>query len=313
VLALAGCGGAGGDGAAADAAPADAAPDAGPSPDAGAVGGPCPAAERVGGFTVALDEGFTSVSGFVRDAVLPSDVWAIEAEEGDCRLRVGPALRCDEACGAERTCAGERGCVDYPRNRSVGAVTVAGLAAPVAMEPSAVGAYNFLGDLPHPGFAEGAPLRLEAAGGDYAAFALEATGIAALEAPEGEVAASADRPIALRWTPPASPGPARVQVKVDIAHHGGTLAEIECDAADTGALDIPASLVGRLFAHGVAGFPAVTLTRRTVDSARIAPGCVDFTVASVVVRDVVIDGVRSCNFDEDCPDGQTCAPALVCR
>jgi hypothetical protein len=313
VLLLAGCGSSGGGEAAADAAVADAVVADAATDAAVDASGPCPAAERVGGFTVALDEGFTAVSGFVRDAVLPSDVWTVEAEAGDCRLRVGPVLQCDEACGADRTCAGERGCIDYPRNRSVGTVEITGLAAPVAMEPSAVGSYNFVGDLPHPGFTEGAAIHLEAAGGDFAPFALDGRGIAALEVPEGEVPASADRPLALRWTPPATPGPARVQVTVDIAHHGGTLAEIECDAPDTGALDIPASLVGQLIARGVAGFPAVTLTRRTVDSARIAPGCVDFTVASVVVRDVVIDGVRSCNFDEDCPDGQACAPELVCR
>ncbi len=315
---LAGCGTSGGDDedatASADGAVVDAGPGDAAAPDAGAPAlAPCPEAERVGGFTVALDEGFTAVSGFVRDGVLPSDVWTVEASAGDCQLRVGPVLQCDEDCGANRTCAGERGCIDYPRNRSVGTVRITGLAAPVAMEPSAIGSYNFLGDLPHPGFTEGAHLELRAGGGDFSAFTLDGRGIAALEVPEGDVAASPDEPLALRWTPPAAPGPARVLVEVDIAHHGGTLAEIVCDAPDTGALDIPASLVGGLFARGVAGFPAVTLTRRTVDSARIAPGCVDFTVASVVVRDLVIDGVRSCNFDEDCPGGGTCAPERVCR
>lgn len=291
-------------------APDAAAPDTSAEPEPYA---PCDPAARVGGFSVSLEEGYTAVGGFVRDAVLPSDVWTVLATEGDCHLRVGPVLHCEPGCGAGETCAGAGGCVPYPRNQSVGTVRIEGLAAPVEMEPSAVGSYNFVGDLPHPGVAQGATVHLLAAGGDQPAFELTAQGVAPLEAPGDPVPASADRPVALRWTRPAAPGPARVQVRLDIAHHGGTLAEIECDVADTGALDIPASLVAGLFERGVAGFPAVTLTRRTVDSTATAAGCVELVVASAVTLDVAIDGLRSCSFDEDCPDGESCAPELVCR
>ena len=86
------------------------------------------------------------------------------------------------------------------------------------------------------------------------------------------------------WTPPPSGGAARIFMSMDIAHHGGGAARIECDVPDTGSATIPAGLINQLLDRGSAGFPKLTLTRRTVDSVTIAPGCVDFLVSSSVER-----------------------------
>ena len=63
------------------------------------------------------------------------------------------------------------------------------------------------------------------------------------------------KPIALAWTAPTMPGVARMEIKVDISHHGGAKGKIECDVADTGAVMIPSDLATKLIDLGVAGFP----------------------------------------------------------
>ena len=116
------------------------------------------------------------------------------------------------------------------------------------------------------------------------------------------------QPLAVTWTPSAKSKSARIYLKLDIAHHGGIAARINCDLADSGSVTIPASLVTKLMDRGLAGFPSITLTRRTVDSTIVGPGCVDFVVASEEAREVEVEGVISCNTSEDKP---TCTPEEV--
>jgi hypothetical protein len=106
---------------------------------------------------------------------------------------------------------------------------------------------------------------------------------------------------------------ARVQIKLDISHHGGSTGMITCDVADTGTLDIGASLVTQLINLGVAGYPRISLSRVSTGSAAIAPGVVTLQVISTVVRDVVIPGYTSCNTSADCPTGKTCLPSSLCQ
>ncbi len=104
-------------------------------------------------------------------------------------------------------------------------------------------------------------------------------------------------------------------MRVDIGHHGGIAARIDCHVGDTGSTRIPAALVNMLIGKGTAGFPSVSLTRRTIDSETLATGCVDLAVASSVERVVMVEGVTSCTnvgAGDECPTGQTCGADLKC-
>lgn len=303
----------------------DAAPDMAPevTPDMGAEPAwrsmHCAYAEHVGGFEIALRDGFTSVQGQIADGVVPLDVPVVDAEDGECRLLRPPSLFCEPSCGVGETCS-EDGCIAQPANIDVGPVTVDGLTAAVSLEGRPpVYFYTFRGDLPHPGFAEGDPIALAGAGIegaesgiDIPPFALRGEGVAALEVMGDTLPLDEGEDAALRWTPPAAEGPGQMHIELNIANHGGTPARIECITADDGEFAIPAVLVDRLLGLGASGFPSVALTRRTVDRADLPMGCVELRVQSTSVLDVAIEGLISCSFDEDCPDGQTCQPDLTC-
>jgi Cys-rich repeat protein len=118
--------------------------------------------------------------------------------------------------------------------------------------------------------------------------------------------------MALSWTPQGSAGKSRIQVKVEISHHGGAKGAINCDVEDTGSLSVAASLVTGLINLGVAGFPTVTLNRVSTGSTDITPGRVDLLVVQTVQRFLTIPGVVSCNTNADCPTGQTCTTTKLC-
>ena len=276
---------------------------------------PCSASRRVGAFLVRPDaeSRSTEVSGRVRDGVLPSDVWEEVAAQDDCHVMIGPQLFCEPPCGSEQTCASDGDCIAYPVSRNVGSVAIDGLAVDVLMAPSSANYYQPLGiTLPYPPYVEGDVIRLEASGGEYDPFVLQGQGVAELVIAPDEIVIAGGEPVALSWTPASEPGTARIHVALEIAQHGGVAATLECDVGDSGALQIAPSLVADLVDRGVAGFPTITVTRRTVDSVAVAPGCVEFVVASQVVREVTIPGVLSCSAERPCPDGRMCQADLTC-
>ena len=120
-----------------------------------------------------------------------------------------------------------------------------------------------------------------------------------------------DEPTLLSWTPPADGQSSRMEIEVDISHHGGQKGQIDCDVPDTGAFEIPEELVTQLVALGVAGYPTITLTRVSRAAAPEAPG-ITLSVMSTVDR-LVDTGFDSCGMDSDCPDGLTCdMMRLIC-
>jgi hypothetical protein len=102
-------------------------------------------------------------------------------------------------------------------------------------------------------------------------------------------------------------------VSIDISHHGGIKGIIECDAEDTGSLELSAALLTELLNLGVAGFPTIHISRRFVGSTTIAPGRVELAVVSDVLIPVEIPGLTSCNDDSSCPNGQTCQADETCK
>jgi hypothetical protein len=274
---------------------------------------PCPSATDLGGFAIELGDGFTSVQGQVFDAVVPSLVPSELQSEGDCRLVTLPNLLCDPACPASTQDCGENNqCLPKPVARSVGTVTVTGLARPVEMTANAnTGSYRPAPPaLPHPGFAPGADLRLSTSGGDYQAFDLRGWGIEPLQFTGETVDISGGMPANLSWAPPTQAGPTRIRAVLDINNHGSSDNAIECDFPDTGSATIPATLIDALIARGASGFPTLGVTRRTATSANIEPGCVQFVVTTDILFavDVNLAGLVSCDEDNPCPEGLTCKP-----
>lgn len=76
---------------------------------------------------------------------------------------------------------------------------------------------------------------------------------------------------------------------------------------------IEAAILTELVNLGVAGFPAIAVTRKAVGSTTISPGRVELVVSSEVERAVEIPGLTSCTDDMQCPNGQTCQSDLTCK
>jgi hypothetical protein len=293
-----------------------------PSPDGGsgdlgatALSGykPCSAATKVGGFTITLAEAFTGVNGQVLDGVVPQNVPQEAQTSGSCRLLSPPTLSCSPPCSPGQTCGASGSCITYPQSLSIGTVTVSGLKAQLSMTPQYGNNYTNPSSLPHPGFSEGADIRLAASGGDTAAFSLGGQGIAQLVSPAKKVTVQSGKSVDLTWTAPSTQGLARVHIELNINNHGTTSGWIECEAEDTGSFSIPAVLVTALTGMGLSGGPTIVLTRRTADSTPISAGCVQLAVASELALEVEVPGLTSCTVDTDCPSGQTCQADLSCK
>ena len=274
---------------------------------------------RVGEFSLQLieasgdNEAFTSLLGRVADGPVPEMlVWEKKSEANGCTLLTPRVPFCEQGCGAA-VCTADDTCRPNPKAHNAGKVTVRGVrtttgATEFSVEPIN-NSYQAVGvSLPYPAFDEGDPIELAAEGGEVGAFTLKGRGIAPLELTGRKEGYPLERGkgIDLAWKPAASGGNTRVQVKLDISHHGGTRGKIECDVADSGALTIPASLTDALTDLGTAGFPTIVVTRSAVTSTTTRLGRVDLRVYMYVESDVHIPGLISCDGNADCPMGQTC-------
>ena len=116
--------------------------------------------------------------------------------------------------------------------------------------------YDVPGDLtlPSPPGAEGGDVKLAVTQGVFGPFNLLSKIVAPLSSP-GTVTMASGEPLQLTWEKPGQADLARIQVKVDISHHGGTKGQIDCDVPDTGSLEISAGLITKLIDLGVAGIP----------------------------------------------------------
>ena len=101
--------------------------------------------------------------------------------------------------------------------------------------------------------------------------------------------------LVVTWTPARAGGAGRVRLSFEIAHHAGIAAELDCDVPDTGTARVPGALLDELVAQGTAGFPGLTVTRVSADTATIPPGCVEFAVTSSVAKPISVETVTSCS------------------
>lgn len=265
----------------------------------------------------------TRFSGSVGDAPQPElTVWelATRDEVTGCELLTPRTPSCTPNCPVEAACVEDATCVNYPTKHSVGDITVFGLQTTDGvseftvkpqkpkldyLKPSSV-------TLLYPPAPEGDVVRLVSTGGDFSPLDILTTAIAPLVLTSPEpLDLSPDAPLSLSWTPAAA-GDSRIQVKVDVSHHGGAKGKILCDVPDTGSLEIPGSLNQALIELGVAGYPNVELTRIARGIGNVEAGRVELQIISLDDRQLSIPGLVSCDKDDQCPSGQKCLVTRSC-
>ena len=297
--------------------PVDVEEDAGPAPLDPAtlpLRGGCPDDERVGTFAIEVSDLFSFVQGEVVDGINPFQVQPIVSEEGDCRLRKVTYPFCDPLCQPGMTCDHDGTCVPYPLGQDAGVITVEGLLGEVVMEPKPPGNQYFNTSLPNPAFAPDSPIRLTSTPGYAGELTLYGVGHEPISQQTAQWVVEDDVPVALTW--PAAPEGARTEVHVslNIDQHGTSPVTVLCDFADSGAGEIPASVINELFAFGVSGFPNARLVRRTVDSQETSVGCVELETRSLFVPEIEVAGHTPCFSQADCPPGETCnLPIQTCE
>jgi hypothetical protein len=199
--------------------------------------------------------------------------------------------------------------MDFPAAQNVGVVQVEGLGSePVAMDPFPPSFAYQSTALPYPPCQEGDAVRLVAD-----SFSAQTRCIAPLMIDGTDViSVKRDQPVKLVWDAPLQTDLARMQIRLDVSHHGGKKGEIDCDVPDTGAFDIPAALVTALVDLGLAGYPTIVLTRVASAPSTKQPGVT--LAVSASVEQEVDTGIQSCTEDANCPTEQLCnTDKLTCE
>jgi hypothetical protein len=257
---------------------------------------------------------YTTVDGKIYDgASLEMLIWTVQEEANGCKLLTPKVPSCIPGCGS-LACVADGKCQAYPTPLDLGVVHVKGVGATEFNLEYVQGSYSAPGSvsLPNPPAAEGSPVTVSAPGGSLGPLWVQAKVVAPLVVPAGNLHPVAGQPLALTWSAPGQTALGRMQVKIDLSHHGGIKGKIECDVADNGSLQVPASQITKLLGLGVSGYPTVLLNRVALGSALTRLGLVQLQVTSAIERDLQIDGITSCTKDEDCPAGKTCLTDLKC-
>jgi hypothetical protein len=208
-------------------------------------------------------------------------------------------------CVDENNCEPPRGSVD------VGIAHVTGFkGGDITITPTKPGnSYQVSPTLPPRACDEGGALEVRTD-----RFTLQGTCVAPLELTAkvtDKVLVKTGTVVKVSWTPPGQQGISRVEIHLDIAHHGGKKGEINCDVPDTGSFDIPLMLSNKLVSLGLAGFPTIDVRRIHTGVAPNEPN-VKILVTSDITRDVDT-GVVSCMDSTNCPPGQMCDRDLTCK
>lgn len=280
-------------------------------PPSNAGGSPASDGALHGGVVVTLQQpadgdGYTTAIGRFFDGAQPKILsLAARSEQTGCTLYVPHAPFCSHPC-APAVCTADDVCTEYPAPRGVGTLTVKGIGTPLELQPSSSMIVYQSPSLAYPPCAPGAPVTASASG-----VSLSADCIAPLKLMGPDpIPIVKDVPLRLSWLPAASGARSRVRVKLDVSHHGGSKGEIDCEVADTGELEIAASLITELLGLGLAGFPTINVNRVVVGTDAANPN-VTLVISSDLTR-AVDTGVVSCLDDDACSNGQTCQLGGVC-
>lgn len=258
----------------------------------------------------------SSFIGSAADGPAPVAMTWVKAQEADgCTLYTPKPVFCDPGCGVDAVCVTDDQCVPHPTAQTLGTIHLGGVGdAEISMTAIANKYQPPAGTmLPFPPCAEGKEVQLRAEGGAYQSFTLAATCISELTF-KGPIKITRGQPMKLTWSAPGKADLARIQIHVDISHHGGARGKIDCDVKDTGSFDVQAALVDKLVDLGVSGFPTVVVARvssggvKTGDAAQVK-----LIVQESIEREIEIDGLVSCTQDSDCPAPKTCQADLSCK
>ena len=274
--------------------------------------GECPMQTHIGAFALADYGDYTIAEGSVSNAIVPVTVLTAGTAAGDCQLFKRENPYCEGGCQSDEACGLDGVCVPYPSSLNVGQVTIAGLVRDVRMDPIQPGDKYFDTSLPQPAAGSGDLIQLRVQDSDYGNFDLHGIAVEPLVLPEDTLVLAEGQDLTVKWT--ASPGRARVELRLSIDQHGSSPSTLICDFEDDGQGLVPASAIDALVVAGVTGFPNGSVARRTVDRAETDPGCVDLVSQSRRNPTVRVAGFTPCEDDEDCPDGLSCNQAIeICE
>jgi hypothetical protein len=281
----------------------------GTGPQGGAAGDPSGGA-LYGRVAVQLREAesYTDFAATFRDGIFPppSDKGPLVASMSAAGCELLVPVGCDTPCEATSWCTGKDQCTPKSTVINAGPLALTGLGGGnLNLEPQG-NVYAISPTLPFPACNEGASVSVQAS-----QFTLAGACIAPLEVTTPPpVLATAGHSIDLAWAPPAEAG-SRVQIGVEISHHGGFKGEIDCDVPDTGSFSVPEPLVTALNDLGRAGYPTISVTRKSTATATQASN-VALEISSTVVL-AADTGVVSCAGDQDCMANATCQPSRICQ
>lgn len=254
------------------------------------LGGACPSERRLGGFELVQwdspGDAFSTVTGNVRDGVVPASVMLAVGSEGDCTLYQKQNPFCDPACESGQVCSLDEICVDAPLKVDLGEISIQGMNRELSLAPDATMEY-WTTEVPWPLFDPGARIQLQSSG--VALLSLRGIGVETLQA-ETTWALLRGEDLSLSWTPSTSPSVVFLSLNVD--QHGNSPVSLVCETADTGSLVISASFLDNFLSYGISGFTTSTLNRRTADSVELAEGCVDLRVYSQLTGNLILMGAR---------------------
>ncbi|HEX6272772.1 MAG TPA: hypothetical protein VFZ53_07030 [Polyangiaceae bacterium] len=202
-------------------------------------------------------------------------------------------------CSGDQKCVGPDDCREPPPLVGVGAVSVSGV-GPDVLDLSEVNKnYQYAFEITYPGFEDGDPISLTAAGDFYPAFVVTTTGVAPAVLQASDYLLSTGQPLLVEWTPGTNPA-ARVTVSLNISRHGGSPGYLQCETEDSGSLTIPADPIRELISLGVAGFPQLTFRRYTRADAQVTNGKIALEVEAIAIPTLAVEGYCSCFDSSDC-------------
>jgi hypothetical protein len=253
---------------------------------------------------------YATVSGQFYDGPTapPDRPLEVRMQQAGCQLFTEVA--CNPSCGAGTYCSNSKACVANPNPIGVGTVHVEGLSGMSLVIEPVPPKNNYTGPTlqPYPPCAEGASITLKS---DRFTVGIKCIRALVLTSPV-PIPVAKGQPMHVAWTPPGQPGISRVQLELEISHHGGYKGQVNCDVADTGSFDIPAALITALVDLGVAGYPSVKVNRLSSSSPPSEPGAT-LSMASLLEVAVDVAGFISCGgpTSPPCPSGMTCDSALM--
>lgn len=242
------------------------------------------------------------ISGKLYDGPIPNSMpLHVAMHMGSCQLLKPSLPFCTPACAQDRVCVASNTCQAYPKTKNAGELSVLGLASPVIL-PAVPPSFAYQSsELAYPPCNEGSEVTLLAMG----QTALNRCVAPLTMARNDALPVRLGQPLRLAWNAPSLPHLSRIQIRLDIAHHGGNkTGEILCDVDDTGTFDVPAPLIDALINLGLAGAPSVIVSRTSSVPLPSHPS-VGFVVSSRVER-AVDTGVITCFDNAACPEDQIC-------